>query len=233
MKYLKTRIWQSVFALALFMVGVVGFAQPPQGKVDHEQRAQKMTEKMVSGLQLDEKQAAAVKEINQRYAKQHAELWQNSNVDRADKPARMQALGQQKENELQSVLTKEQFGKFLQMKEEHQGQMKGKMQGRDQQPPNPEERAKHQTERMQKQLNLTQEQAEKAAQINLKYAKQAEAQHQERQEQQNKQKKVREQQEQELKNILTEEQKKLFDQQKQEMKGKHHKGGKGQKQKMW
>ncbi|QQS29231.1 MAG: hypothetical protein IPM47_20765 [Sphingobacteriales bacterium] len=229
MKYLKLMSWKRLLLFALIFASGAVFAQPPQGKLNPEQRAQKMTEKMTESLKLNEKQANAVSEINNRFAKQVSEIWQNKELTQPDKKAKMQALKAQKEKELQSALTKEQFDRFNQIKAENHNRMKGKMKEHgNKKMANPEERAKHQTERLQNHLNLSPQQAEKANQINLKYAKEAEVLHQEREaartEMQNKHRTMRETHRQEIRNILTEEQKNLYDQKKQEMKEKHKNG---------
>lgn len=198
------------------------FAQePPRGPhPTPEQRARHITEKMVKGLELNEKQAQTVQEINLRYARKIDETRRDPNASRTQKFDLIEELFRQKDNELQGVLTKEQFSRFKVKQDEKLNHLRGKMKQRAQNALPPEQRAHNQAEKMQQRLNLTPEQQQKAEQINLKYARQAEElrnrQNDEDRQRARKFAELRDQREQELKTLLTDEQKKKLDELKQQ-----------------
>ena len=222
MKQHRNRLLSAVAVLLWLLAATASFAlQPPRGpQQTPEQRAQHMTEKMVNGLGLNDKQAQAVEEINLRYAQKIDEARRNPNASRTQKFDRIEELFRQKDNELKGVLTKEQFDRFKVKQDEKLNNMRNKMHQRAQNAPPPDQRAHNQSERMQQRLNLTPEQQQKAEQINLKYAKQAE-ELRNRQKDANRQDarkfaELRDQREQELRTLLTDEQKKRFDELKQQ-----------------
>lgn len=218
-------------ALALVSISVVAQPHPPQqkGKPNPQERAEQLTQVMTQKLQLNDKQTAAVKDINLRYAAQLAEFRQNNQQHHpaAGKPnPKVKELRQQRSAELKNVLTPEQFAQYQEM-EEHfldQRQQHGAEHGG--KAFSAEERANRMTQKLQKELNLTPQQAEKMQQIALKHAQQTEQMRKEQQQNsetmQAKRAQMHQQHLQEVNSILTEEQKKKFETLKQEWrKGEH------------
>lgn len=74
-------------------------------------------ESMKTVLSLDEKQDAAIRDINKKYADEYAELKKDSVQTREEKRKAGQALHEQRKNEIASVLTPEQNTKWKAHKE--------------------------------------------------------------------------------------------------------------------
>lgn len=213
----KSKVFALTLVLGLLFVTIAGFAQKPDNRsATPEERAQRQTERMTQDLKLNDKQAAAVKEINLRYAQKMAATKNNSGGStHTDNFNARKEIFEQKDKELQAVLTPEQFSQFKAKQTEKMNRMEDRMQNRDQNSLSAEERAQKQVERMQKSLNLSPEQQQKAGQIALKYAKQADAlrsqSKKDRETTAGKFATLRDQREQEMRNLLTEEQKIRFD----------------------
>ncbi|MBL7962278.1 MAG: DUF4890 domain-containing protein [Flavobacteriales bacterium] len=86
-----------------------------QKQASPEERAQRMTERMTTELQLDDAQRTQVLAINQ----QHVQALEMLRAQRSDdKRDRAQVVVQQHEDALKGVLTPEQFERFKQLKAE-------------------------------------------------------------------------------------------------------------------
>ena len=112
--------WKTVFAiLVLFFVCTIADAQKREILKDStpEERAKFQTEWMKTALNLDEKQMAAVYEINLKHARKNQELLA-SNERKRRKVRKAKSLAKEKGKELQNVLTKEQYAKYQKNKDE-------------------------------------------------------------------------------------------------------------------
>ncbi len=76
-----------------------------------EERADFQTNRMKTLLNLSDEQTAKVREINLKYAKENQEVF-NSDVTREEKKNKLRAIYGQKQNELKTVLSKEQYEKL-------------------------------------------------------------------------------------------------------------------------
>lgn len=82
-----------------------------------EQKAEHRTERMVKELGLDAAQQEKVSQINLNYSKTMADVATIQNEK--DRKGRADALKDNRDNQLQAVLTQEQYAKMLQLREEH------------------------------------------------------------------------------------------------------------------
>jgi hypothetical protein len=98
-----------MLAIAL-MVSVLVFGQNKYKNPDSLARHQ--TEKMKSLLDLSEGQYASIREINQKYATQVMALRKGTAIGRDQFHKEIQAIDNEKEKDLQKVLTPEQRGKW-------------------------------------------------------------------------------------------------------------------------
>jgi hypothetical protein len=100
------------------------WAQPGgngRGPSDPAQRAEMQTARMKEELGLSAKQAEKVKAINEKYANKMREMRAaNQDGDRQAMRESMSALRQEQAEELQTVLTAEQFEKWQQMQSRQQ-----------------------------------------------------------------------------------------------------------------
>lgn len=110
-----------ILAFALFILG--GFAlqaQPGGGgrNMNPEQRAEQQTAQMTEQLTLSEAQAAKVKEINLKYANQMKEARDKADGDWTSMRETMTTIRGEQDKELQTVLTKEQWTKWAEYREQ-------------------------------------------------------------------------------------------------------------------
>lgn len=138
------------FAFATLMIGSLVFTQPlsaqqnqqkkqPQNqqtspqdarknnpnKKTPEERAKMMTDRMKEKLVLTDAQYTPVYNIHLKYAKKNEELKQ-STEDKKAKGQKFQALQTEKDKELKTVLTDEQYKKYQALKQEKKDEMKEK-----------------------------------------------------------------------------------------------------------
>ena len=147
------------------MIGATfAFAQTPPPappKFDPEKRAEKFTERMTNELNLSPEQAAKVNAINKQYAEKEKALHESAQKQRDERKALFDA----KQKEIDQVLTPEQLKKRAEQKQQFE-ERRGKAMGQGEKMP-PEERAKHITERMSKNLKLDEQKAKQVGDINL------------------------------------------------------------------
>jgi hypothetical protein len=119
----------AMLAIAL-MVSVLAFGQNKYKNPDSLARNQ--TEKMKSLLGLSEGQYTSIREINQKYATQVMALRKDTAIGRDQFHREIQVIHDEKEKDLQKVLTPEQQGKWKTYRNEvkerrnlHKGDLKG------------------------------------------------------------------------------------------------------------
>jgi len=119
---MKHAIKISLMAL-LVLAGTAVFAQPGDGgrMMNPEQRAEQQTTQMTEKLALSEAQAAKVKEINLKYAKQAQEAREKASGDREAMRNAMTTMRQEQDKELQTVTTQEQWDQWTKAREEMRG----------------------------------------------------------------------------------------------------------------
>jgi len=120
---------------------------------------EKMTEKMVSGLSLNEEQATKLAQLNDKYAQHFSSIRQNEQLNFAQKVARFKPLIARKNADLQQILTVEQFEQYTAKREKRAAKRYAKYQERAANRPSVEERATKRSERMTKNLSLDAKQA--------------------------------------------------------------------------
>ncbi len=126
MKILKNKAWLPLQRTILIMTTVilfssVAFAQGPgsggkRGGSTPEERASRQTEMMKDGLNLTSAQEPKVSAINLKYAKKMEDV--RKIADTAAMRKSVKSLNQQKESELKTILTAEQFKLYLKQMEE-------------------------------------------------------------------------------------------------------------------
>jgi periplasmic protein CpxP/Spy len=109
--------------LTAMLFAAVVMAQPPQGgpqggPMNPEEMVKRQTAEMVKDLALDAKQTEKVTAINKKYADKMGEMFKNAQSDREGMRDKMMALRTQKNDELKTVLTAEQYTKYLELEKQ-------------------------------------------------------------------------------------------------------------------
>ena len=115
-KSLKIIVMLTFVALVAFSIEGLGQAKDWMEK-PAEERAQVLTDWMKNELQLTEDQETPVYDINLKYAQKGDKLKQSSER-KIDKFKKIKEYGKDKDEELKSVFTKEQYALYLDKKEE-------------------------------------------------------------------------------------------------------------------
>ncbi|MCS6929995.1 MAG: DUF4890 domain-containing protein [Saprospiraceae bacterium] len=109
-------------AVGIYIAGSELIAQPEGGRrISPEQRAEQQTALMKERLVLSDAQVAKVQEINVKYARQMQEVRQKNEGDWEAMRAQLMTLRQAQDQELQTVLTQEQWQQWLAVREEVRG----------------------------------------------------------------------------------------------------------------
>lgn len=234
---MKSKI--KIFLTVLLAASTTLALQAQRGKtqVTPEQRAEKQTEMMTKQLELSEKQAAEIKEINLKYAEKQQAMREESAKGREKNRTAMQQLQDERKAEINTVLNKDQQQKLEKLQAERPQGRPGKMDrspraGHD---PDPDKRAEKMTQRMRDQLNLSDDQTARLKDINLDFAKKMQAQREQNKDGQQPDKtamkKLKDDHRAALKQVLNEEQFKQWEQttdrRKHDRKGKMKQGTKG------
>lgn len=106
-------------------------AQPPGGQgrqFDRDEMVKRQTKDMVENLSLNEDQTKKVSELNEKYAEKMGEIFQNANGDFSGMREKMGKLREEKNEELKTVLTEEQFKKYLELEEKRMEEMRQRRQ---------------------------------------------------------------------------------------------------------
>lgn len=172
-------VW--VLALAVFMLASASSLQAQQAKRGGEkcatasERAEKMTQKMADQLNLNEQQVQQVKSINTNFANSTESIKNIEGLSHTQRFERMQALKNNRNSQLKSVLTNEQYQQFTEARAQKMDKKHTKLQERAENMPSANERAAKKTERMTKSLGLNSTQVEQVTNINLKHTQQMDA----------------------------------------------------------
>ena len=150
---------KSMIFFGLMIVSTVMFAQRKMGPME---RAAKQAERMKTELGLDDVQYKAVKAINEDHAAKLSKVWHDSTMSKDTKHQQMKALHNEREAALKKVLSAEQHKKLAANRSEQRTKHGARMAG---------PRGDF-TERMQKELSLTDEQTEKIKAINREFGQQ-------------------------------------------------------------
>ncbi|QIP14987.1 hypothetical protein G8759_21350 [Spirosoma aureum] len=119
---MKNNLVNAILSVALVLISISSFAQRGQLGTP-EERATRQTTRMKEALNLSAEQETSVADINLKYAKQMQSLLETGG--RNLKTARTaKSSMKSKDNELKEVLTKDQFNKYLTLKEDMMSQMK-------------------------------------------------------------------------------------------------------------
>ncbi len=131
MKRNQLRSIAATFILALIMVVGVnaqnGERPGPRGeRPNHspEERAEKMTQRMTKKLGLNEIQVSQVASMNQNHAAQLAQIKQ-SDLEREEKKAKAQELHAAYNQQMEGILSAEQYDKFITAQERRRDKIKG------------------------------------------------------------------------------------------------------------
>lgn len=156
------KVMKSIALLGLISFAwTMSFAQQHGHKGTPEQRAEKMTEKMSAELALDESKSAELKAINLRFATAADEIHNNAEITEEQKKEQMNAVKEQHNKDLSTVLTAKQMERLKEMKEDHKS-MKEDARGM-----TPEQRAAKMTGKMNEVLGLSEDQFQKVGALNL------------------------------------------------------------------
>ncbi len=214
------KIMKKVIAAVIMLgLGVVSLqAQRPEGRqLDPEKMAEKQTTHMTEKLALDEKQAAAVKEINLKYAQQQKAKQEKVKAEREAMRAERKQVQDARNAEYKKVLTPEQFEQMEKMHAERGEMRKGKRgrgahrdRGGEHRNMSPEERAAAKTKRMTEHLGLDEKQTKELEQLNLDFSKKMELKKEEQKADREAMKKLQEEHKSNVEKILTPEQLEKF-----------------------
>ncbi len=125
--------------LGLFLVitfcGSVAFAQEgkkaqsgkKEGKQRTEQAMSQRSDRMITDLNLDDKQAAEFKQINEKYRKQLQQdrdaMKAERQADREKQQAKMKELNEQRNTDMKKIMTDEQYKQYLDKQQQAQKRM--------------------------------------------------------------------------------------------------------------
>jgi periplasmic protein CpxP/Spy len=128
------------FLVVAMCFATVVMAQPPQGggfggQLNPEEMVKRQTDEMVKDLGLDAKQTEKVSAINKKYSDKMSQLFQSSQGNREGMREKMQELSKQKNDELKTVLTAEQFTKLQDLEKQRMERFRQQRQGAGDQSP--------------------------------------------------------------------------------------------------
>lgn len=106
---------KSFMLVIALMSSTIIFAQKGPGK-KHDGEAQ--AEKMKSELSLNDTQYASIKSINQKYKDKHIAIRKDSTLSKENKMSKMKGLHEEREKEVNAVLTPAQSTKWKTLKKE-------------------------------------------------------------------------------------------------------------------
>jgi Spy/CpxP family protein refolding chaperone len=99
-----------MITIMMLLASTIIFAQ--RGHHDPNEMAQRQTDNLKNALALNDQQYAAVKSINDRYANQFMQMRRDSATVRSNKRTAIQNLMQEKQKEINAVLTPDQQTKY-------------------------------------------------------------------------------------------------------------------------
>lgn len=115
MKTFLSAVMTLIVASSLNLV----IAQPGGGNggpnMDPAEMAKRQTERMTTALELSEEQAASIQEINMTYANIMVEARENRTGDREEMRATMEGIRTDRDAEIKTVLTEEQYATFVEL----------------------------------------------------------------------------------------------------------------------
>lgn len=118
------------FLVTALLFATIVMAQPPQGgpqggPMNPEEMVKRQTEEMVKDLGLDAKQTEKVSAINKKYADKMGEIFKSSQgADRDAMREKMMTMKTQKDAELKTVLTAEQYTKYQEIEKKRMEKFK-------------------------------------------------------------------------------------------------------------
>jgi predicted transglutaminase-like cysteine proteinase len=193
---------KSMIFFGLMMATTLMFAQR---RVDPMERATRQAENMKSEMGLDEVQFNAVKAVLEEYAAKITFVRRDSALSEEIKRERVAKLHHEREASLKKVLSQEQYEKLVADRSNHATKQRPRM----------TKHHEHYFDRMQKELSLTEEQAEKLKKINKEFGQKFRAVTSDstiaQEDKKARAKQVREEYRSKMKSILTEEQLKKWE----------------------
>jgi Spy/CpxP family protein refolding chaperone len=123
---MKTTMKMFLAAALFLMMGLSVNAQSRKAPDRSENRPDKETADLVKELDLSDKQAAQVKKIHQDFGEKMEKARKNNDGDREDMREHMAKMEKEKNAEMKTVLSKEQYKKYEELHAEKRKQAKGK-----------------------------------------------------------------------------------------------------------
>jgi Spy/CpxP family protein refolding chaperone len=200
---------KSLLLVAGMMAGSILFAQ------DHQGHKRGQYESMKTVLSLDEKQDAAIRDINKKHAEEYAALKKDSAQTRDEKKKAGHAIQEQRQKEISAVLTPEQNAKWKAHRKEQTAQRKEQM----------KQAKERRYATLKADLSLTDEQATKLKAASKDFAEKARALAKNSQRDRAEFKKLKADREAKMRNILSAEQYQKWSVTKKEKTGKKAKHG--------
>lgn len=158
-----------ILAGLITFVGLNGYSQESVS-ASLDEKATKMTEKMIEEFSLDEASLEELKAINLTFVTSAQEVRSNTELSKEEKQAKMQEIIKVRNESLGEILTDEQIAEFQKREREH-FKNRGVLADSDHegfQHKTPEEKATHRTEKLAQQLDLSDDQKEKVKHLTLK-----------------------------------------------------------------
>jgi Spy/CpxP family protein refolding chaperone len=121
-----------LFAFAFLFVGIMAMAQPLQGmgQFNPEEMIKRQTEQMVKDLGLNDSQKTKIEALNKKYGAKMGEVFQSAGGDREKVREKMTAMRTEKDAELKTILTPEQFTKYQELEKKRMEERRQNGQGR-------------------------------------------------------------------------------------------------------
>jgi len=224
MNTLKT----GLVALGL-MIGASVVAQDGREGKTPEERAQFRTEKIAAELELTDAQKTKFAEISKASDAKKEAIKSDASLTEEQKREAFKANHEASKAQMKEVLTAEQLAKLEAKKAEHRGQHAGKKGEGKHEARTAEEKAKMRTDRMTKEVSLTEEQQTKMTALNLSAIKKEEAVRNNtaltEDQKKEKMKEIREAQKSDFEALLSDEQKAALKDKKEHDKKDHGKKG--------
>jgi len=157
------------------VIGTAAMAQDGGHHKTAEERAQFRTDALAKELSLTEEQKAKVTELNVQSLQKKEAILKDASLSEEQRKEAFRANHKATKEQLKTILTAEQQTKLAAKRDEMKAKHADRAAHRTHEARTPEQRAQFRTDRMAKQLSLTEEQQTKVAVSNLKAVKEEDA----------------------------------------------------------
>ncbi|MCH2228847.1 MAG: hypothetical protein MK105_00785 [Crocinitomicaceae bacterium] len=157
-------VLKSIVLGLTLIVGISAHAQRQDQKKSSEDKAARLSTKMIESLDLDENKSAEVSRINSEFMNKLEITKKDELMNKEAKKLQIEVAKQERDTQLKSLLSSDEYAKYEAMNAEKAEAKQEKKDNREKK--SPAEKAKIQTEKMAQDLGLNEEQKEKVLIIN-------------------------------------------------------------------